>query len=707
MKIQGVEGMSPENIRDEVNRGGRLVVYTYCISILIMTFKRSSDIRLIKAGHSPAGASWPYILASLLLGWWGIPWGPIYTVESIYRNLCGGIDVTDDLLREILPTQKVTQAGATPPPSPVSPAAPVRRLDLRVAGLMLGAVCAIVAAGLTIYCYQKQQTLTVVLTSGLAQPYTITLNGEAHTLQPYGNEVLKMPEGDFVLADAPGGTVVGGEQRFTFALPFFDHLHSEHVAIINPDRAAILVNSEVPYYKDGALPPKDEPPVYSLLASQLVYFIPKPDFVMAPADARISMPSGTTRLTKTRLESLRDPDLNSIMGTMVEKAGYPVARDHLMRQARHRTDETLLRAAVQTLKPEDIRPFFKVHLSDRPVLVEWHRYYQHQMEIHHPDHDLAAEYRAYLQAEPGNGALIYLFGRQIDDPGEQTRLWHAALAAREPCPYAYSAMGFDALSEGRFAEAATHYEASLKAGITSMALIHYRRQVYYALGRTAELLPELAEARKKAPYDLELAEEEIRATYAIDSDKAAAIRRKDAYLTALKSTNPADNFVADAEAYLQAGIAYVSGDLPAYAKLVSRFDSPFYRFRAALCTGKLEDAAKATQPADINGGLLLYLLAQRKGDQDAADRHFKAAHDAMKKSNHESRQAAAQLDSDKPDATVICGLRMDIESKRILLTALGIRRPADQGVYFGLARKLNYNPEFPHQFLRSILTQTR
>ena len=31
----------------------------------------------------------------LVAGWWGIPWGPIYTIQSIYNNSRGGKDVTE------------------------------------------------------------------------------------------------------------------------------------------------------------------------------------------------------------------------------------------------------------------------------------------------------------------------------------------------------------------------------------------------------------------------------------------------------------------------------------------------------------------------------------------------------------------------------------------------------------------------------------
>jgi len=43
MKVHGIEGMSPDQIVFEIDRGGKFVFYRYCISVLILTFRRSSD----------------------------------------------------------------------------------------------------------------------------------------------------------------------------------------------------------------------------------------------------------------------------------------------------------------------------------------------------------------------------------------------------------------------------------------------------------------------------------------------------------------------------------------------------------------------------------------------------------------------------------------------------------------------------------------
>ncbi|HWZ56111.1 MAG TPA: hypothetical protein VNZ63_08575 [Verrucomicrobiae bacterium] len=109
-KILGIEGLSPDQLRFELQRGGRFVVFQYCVSVLILSFKRSSPIYFVRSGENPAGKGIRYTLLTAVAGWWGIPWGPIFSVQTIYRNLSGGKDVTNE----------VTAALASPT-APVAP----------------------------------------------------------------------------------------------------------------------------------------------------------------------------------------------------------------------------------------------------------------------------------------------------------------------------------------------------------------------------------------------------------------------------------------------------------------------------------------------------------------------------------------------------------------------------------------------------------
>jgi hypothetical protein len=99
MTIAGTEGLSDAQLRQELAAGARFVVFEYCVSIIIVTFKRSSPVHFVRRGESAFVKALPYTLISLFLGWWGFPFGFIYTPMALFTNLSGGRDVTAQLVR--------------------------------------------------------------------------------------------------------------------------------------------------------------------------------------------------------------------------------------------------------------------------------------------------------------------------------------------------------------------------------------------------------------------------------------------------------------------------------------------------------------------------------------------------------------------------------------------------------------------------------
>lgn len=97
-RIIGVDNMTIAQVEEQVKHGARFVYFEYCISIIVMTFKRPTDIYFIPAGDSVHKHGIGFTVMSLLLGWWGFPWGPIYTIGSLATNLSGGKDVTSDVM---------------------------------------------------------------------------------------------------------------------------------------------------------------------------------------------------------------------------------------------------------------------------------------------------------------------------------------------------------------------------------------------------------------------------------------------------------------------------------------------------------------------------------------------------------------------------------------------------------------------------------
>lgn len=74
-------------------------MFEYCVSVLIMSFRRRSDVYFLRAGESALIKGLPFTILSLAVGWWGIPWGLFWTPAAIYKNLSGGIDVTANITR--------------------------------------------------------------------------------------------------------------------------------------------------------------------------------------------------------------------------------------------------------------------------------------------------------------------------------------------------------------------------------------------------------------------------------------------------------------------------------------------------------------------------------------------------------------------------------------------------------------------------------
>lgn len=93
----------PAHIADS-EQDSRLVVYEYCISLLAVSLRRTSRPIRLRSGQRAWIRGLPYVLVSLLFGWWGLPWGLIYTPMAVFANLAGGIDITAQVREAARPT---------------------------------------------------------------------------------------------------------------------------------------------------------------------------------------------------------------------------------------------------------------------------------------------------------------------------------------------------------------------------------------------------------------------------------------------------------------------------------------------------------------------------------------------------------------------------------------------------------------------------
>jgi hypothetical protein len=103
LKIIGIKGLNAESIRHDVAHGAKFVIYSYNFSLVVVSFKRSSNIYFVRAGQSSVIKGLPFTLFSLICGWWGIPHGIIFTFQTLGTNLRGGKDVTPSVLASLAP----------------------------------------------------------------------------------------------------------------------------------------------------------------------------------------------------------------------------------------------------------------------------------------------------------------------------------------------------------------------------------------------------------------------------------------------------------------------------------------------------------------------------------------------------------------------------------------------------------------------------
>lgn len=66
----------------------RATSFIYTFSIIVMTFRRGSGGVFCGSCRKKEGLK--YSAVSAIFGWWGIPWGPVYTLQALGRNSAGG-----------------------------------------------------------------------------------------------------------------------------------------------------------------------------------------------------------------------------------------------------------------------------------------------------------------------------------------------------------------------------------------------------------------------------------------------------------------------------------------------------------------------------------------------------------------------------------------------------------------------------------------
>jgi hypothetical protein len=98
--------MPRNELREYIGRGYRCVRFLRCTSIGFSTIERRSRVYLTENWQERYLRGLGYSVLSLALGPWGVPWGLWLTARSVWINLTGGEDVTEEILTSRDPVPK-------------------------------------------------------------------------------------------------------------------------------------------------------------------------------------------------------------------------------------------------------------------------------------------------------------------------------------------------------------------------------------------------------------------------------------------------------------------------------------------------------------------------------------------------------------------------------------------------------------------------
>jgi hypothetical protein len=724
MKIIGLQGLDdPQSIRAEVDRGARFVVYIYCVSVIVMTFKRTSDIHFVRAGQSAVVRGLPCTLVSFFFGWWGFPWGLVYTIEALIKNLGGGTDVTQAVLAQIDPpragaatreSETFAHAGnALPPPMPLRGDVPVGKaaasapasspVALGFFRLALLVIALGTVSWISVALYRGSRVPTA-LVNGLATPITLTLDENApQTIAPNASVVITLSEGEHRFSwMRPDGR--SEDASFTLQTAFWSRPLNRHVAVVNPDRTALVFHETTRYYPDDQPVPEGQND-YTLHAGRSFYLFPAADYFFESFPAQISLSRREVK-TKTRYAHADTVAPMQRFFALSNKSQNDEARALAFRLGELYPDnEVLLRLALSQLPDNEIDAFFAAHLNDRPLRLEWHRAFQYHVEYKQPERDLRPRYRELAAQNPEDGAAAYLAARIERDPAARHALLRQSISAKHPCAYAHNSLAYEALTDARFPDALIHLRSAEVAGLDTLSFKGNQTDVLLANGLIDEALRELRAVRAKdtnpfsstnRPYlNLELGIA-CRA-HPEDADLMANLTKP--YLDSVKAMLTPEEHTEVAVTFA-ALASYARGDEEGFTSRVSGMED--FRFAVAITRSQAADAAQALSALSEAKGsswLLVYLAARETGDASVADQAYENALAAFAKESSEHRAVASLLRNGDADPSKICAELLSCYEKCVLATALGHRFPKHRETYHTLAAKLNFQPLFPSRFL--------
>jgi tetratricopeptide (TPR) repeat protein len=536
-----------------------------------------------------------------------------------------------------------------------------------------------------------------VVSVGESKPYVVRSSQVTKILVPEGKHLvnIKMEDG------------LSKSLEIEIANSWFGRFFNKKINIINVLMGAVIVWEETTYSEN---PDKNAAEPYKFFVGEPFIVIDETDYVFTPFPETIQISQGT-KVKKTRVSVMKGNPLT--ISVLLQRENFNPQKIFDYYEAHLnivRDNEELLAGYLQIASTYNYLPrglkFLKENLTQRPVLIEWHRIFQEASKLSGKGDELNKVYDDFLKKEPNNSALLYLRGRITPNRIEAFQYYSRAIKADNSNSYPHFAKAYHYTNSGEFFKAKESCDTAYKLLPKSMKIKSYRKLLQYALGEYDQLVKDAMSRFTKDPINWDNLTSLLKAQV-LNKDTKAAWQTLRSYREAVHREMPQDPYQMGLQAELELlHLLKEFKKLKTKAKHLEKSRGRDYYLNIAhmnlLEMEQVENLFK--EGTDKYNSLLLWLGWMQKGDKNRAsfwkNKAQKAFLSAMDEENQVGKFLNQKVTRIGPE---LKELTIHPDYKRILYTTFAVLYPKERRLLLDWARKLNFNPDFPHFFLEKIM----
>ncbi|MGJ8638620.1 MAG: hypothetical protein ACSHYA_04440 [Opitutaceae bacterium] len=542
------------------------------------------------------------------------------------------------------------------------------------------------------------------LVNGLSTPYSVRINGTDYSLKgnsyrtidtiQYGENTLEP-----ISPNAPFEALT-----FTIDVPLQERMTGEQVVVVNPDQTAVVL-----WERDEYSVAENGNYSYDLDSGKAYHLYDDIDFFFVAYPEQVQVPSGRNSVFKTRLSTLNEYDDSDRIEALLSNEKLEAGTTFLINKLTHEPNASALLSYASLVVPQDrLMELTQSKVDQVPVLIEYHRYYQRQLEASKPAGTVADEYRERLAAHPGNHALTYLLGRVEEDPATSLELFEAAYSGTGAEGYAANALAYHFLLQGFPEKAQKFADQAIKRDPDNQNFLSLRESIWVANGDHHALDFQAENELKSAPFNVSAFYKKLTA-HCMASSSESAQSLIDRFHAKLVKSGGYDRETAQQVRFnLLATVDLLTGDTSAYKMHILKTDTAGTEYIRAVLDGRIDQAREFLErdslDASGNSHLMLYSLAMLNGNQTLANECLQTANECFANGSKETQQWEKWLTGNQaPEVSQLLNACLDIDHHYAVLIAFAQRFPENRDDYMEHARKICHQKDFTHLAMKDAL----